>query len=111
LIEGGEAILIGPVRQEIISGIRVPEHFDRLRIALMAFDDEPIRTEDHENAARMFNICRSLGVQGSNTDFLICALAARLSAPVFTLDRDLDSLARFLPIRLYRATPTRDSGT
>ena len=39
-------------------------------------------------AARFFNQCRSKGVQGSNTDFLLCALSARHDLAIFTIDED-----------------------
>jgi predicted nucleic acid-binding protein len=102
LIEAGECILIGPIRQEILSGIKNAEQFDRLKAALASFPDEPVRSTDYERAAAMFNQCRQHGIQGSNTDFLICATSARLSASIFTLDKDFVAFERVLPIRLYR---------
>lgn len=39
-----------------------------------------------ERAAEFYNHCRNKGVQGSNTDFLICAVAARFKTPIFTTD-------------------------
>jgi predicted nucleic acid-binding protein len=102
LVEEGEAVLIGPIRQEILSGVKDGKQFDRLRLALRAFPDEQISTEDHEQAAILFNRCRAQGIQGSNTDFLICAVSQRLEAPVFTLDRDFDLFAKALPIKLHQ---------
>lgn len=101
LIEDGDATLIGPIRQEILCGVRDPKQFVRLRDALRAFPDEPIFTTDYEEAAVFFNRCRTAGIQGSNTDFLICAVGVRLQAPIFTLDRDFEHFAVALPIALY----------
>jgi predicted nuclease of predicted toxin-antitoxin system len=52
-------------------------------------------------AAEHFNTCRAQGVQGSNTDFPICAVAERRSLPILTTDTDFTRLARILPITLY----------
>ena len=102
LIESGEALLIGPIRQELLSGVRDPRQFGKLRRALRAFPDEPIETVDYESAATCFNRCRSSGIQGSNTDFLICAIALRLGATIFTLDQDFQAFESVLSIRLFR---------
>jgi predicted nucleic acid-binding protein len=102
LIGDGRAALIGSIRQEILSGIKDKKQFELLLVSLRAFPDLTITHEDHEEAARFFNICRSAGVQGSNTDFLICSVAVRRDIPIFTSDRDFDSFAKKLPIMLYR---------
>ena len=104
LIERGEAALIGPIRQELLGGVKEPKQFARLRSGLRAFRDEPISTDDYEEAAAMSNHCRTAGIQGSNTDFLICALVVMRSASIFTLDRDFETFARILPIRLFDPT-------
>lgn len=56
---------------------------------------------DYEEGALFHNRCRSKGIQGSNTDFLICAVASRLSMSILTTDRDFDAYANFLPIALH----------
>ena len=56
--------------------------------------------EDHERAAQFFNRCRSRGVQGANTDFLICSVAVRLDCPILTTDKDFEAFAAHLPIEL-----------
>jgi predicted nucleic acid-binding protein len=104
LIDDGRVAMIGPIRQELLSGIRDADGFQRLREHLRAFDDVPIETSDFERAAEHFNTCRRLGVQGSNTDFLICAVAERLEAPILTTDRDFSRYAGLLPIVLQRLT-------
>lgn len=101
LIEEGRVHMIGPIRQEVLSGIAHAEQFDRLQAHLQAFPDEPIVTGDYESAARMFNTCRANGVQGSHTDFLICAVAGRLGDEVYTSDVDFEHYAKCLPIKLF----------
>jgi hypothetical protein len=94
--------MIGPIRQELLSGVRSNEQYQGLRDRLRAFPDLPIQTEDYELAARFFNECRSRGVQGSNTDFLICAIAARRDNSVFSTDRDFEAFERMLKIRRHQ---------
>jgi predicted nucleic acid-binding protein len=98
--------MIGPIRQEILSGIRDENQFKELEARLASFPDLSITTEDHVTAARHFNLCRQKGIQGSNTDFLICAVAVRNRLAIFTTDRDFISFAAYLPIILYQAGPS-----
>ena len=94
------ALIIGAVRQEVLSGISDTLVYEKLRIELQRFSDMPVNTEDYELAANFSNICRRNGIQGSNVDFLICAIAHRNSMPIFTTDKDFDLYAKYLPIRL-----------
>lgn len=104
LIADSRVRMIGPIRQEILSGIRDEAQFRELAVRLAAFPDLPITTEDHVTAARLFNLCRSKGIQGSNTDFLICAVAIRHKLAIFTTDKDFTLYAAHLPIVLYSRT-------
>lgn len=101
LIRASRALLIGPVRQELLSGIRQATHFELLKERLRPFRDLELDPRDFELAAEYFNGCRAKGIQGSNTDFLICAVAARRRASIFTTDGDFSSFAKVLPIQLY----------
>lgn len=101
LIRDGRTVLIGAVRQEVLCGFSDVLRFQQLRDHLRAFDDEPILTRDHERAAESFNICRRAGIQGSQVDFLICAVAERLNAAVFSLDEDFTHYTQHLPIALH----------
>ncbi len=111
LIVEGRANLIGPVRQEVLSGIRDGAQFRRLRDALRAFPDLEITTSDHERAAELFNLCRSRGVQGSNTDFVICAVADRQRMPILTTDLDFPRFAEHIPVSLHRPRPEFGNGS
>jgi predicted nucleic acid-binding protein len=101
LIADARAMLIGPVRQELLCGIKDPVQFERLRSALAAFPDETLTTQDYECAAEFFNSCRAQGVQGSNTDFLICAVAAQRKLPIFSLDQDFTHFQKCVPLELF----------
>jgi predicted nucleic acid-binding protein len=93
--------MIGPVRQEILSGIRDIAQFNLLCDALRAFPDLVISTSDYQRAAAFFNRCRSRGIQGAHVDFVICAVAARYAMSIFTTDKDFSAFASILPIRLH----------
>jgi predicted nucleic acid-binding protein len=100
----GMAQMIGPIRQEVLSGIKSQAQFDKLRDILGAFPDLPIDRSDYERAAHVFNACRRKGIQGSNIDFLICAVAHRHAMPIFTLDRDFILFQKEIDIELYGLT-------
>jgi len=102
LVRQGRAEIIGPVRQEVLSGIRHPPQFERLRSHLRAFPDLPIAVGDYEQAAEFFNTCRRHGIQGSNTDYLLCAVAVRRGFALYTTDADFEHYARHVPVTLYR---------
>ena len=101
LVRDGRAALIGPIRQEILSGIRQQTTFETLRTHLAAFDDLVLQTGDYEEAAQLFNLCRSQGVTGTPIDLLICAISQRLALSIFTCDSDFGLYAKHLRIRLH----------
>ena len=101
LIDDGRIAVIGPIRQELLSGVKDRPVFDRLREHLRVFPDTEITSDDYEEAASFYNACRAKGVQGSNTDFLICAVAVRYDFPIFTTDADFRHFANVLPIALH----------
>jgi predicted nucleic acid-binding protein len=101
LIQRGQAEIIGPVRQELLSGVKTVPQFESLRDHLRAFPDMDLAIDDVELAADFFNRCRAKGIQGSNTDFLICAVASLRRHFIFTVDADFVNFARVLPIRLH----------
>lgn len=102
LIRRQEAVLIGPVRQEVLSGFSDPRQFIELRATLRAYADVPLTTADHELAAELHNLCRRKGVQGSPTDFIICAVSLRHNASVLTTDGDFERYAKLTGIRLHQ---------
>jgi predicted nucleic acid-binding protein len=95
-IQDGRVAIIGPIRQEILSGIKDPSQFDKLKSALDAFADEQLTTTHYEEAARLFNVCRGQGVECGATDVLICAVAMRMHWSVLTSDSGLQRCMEFL---------------
>jgi len=104
MIADSEALIIGPIRQEVLSGYSDLKSFEFLENKLSFFDNTPIVNSDYVQAARYSNKCRRKGIQGSPTDFLICAVATRNDVPIFTTDKDFDHYKKRLPIRLYEMT-------
>jgi predicted nucleic acid-binding protein len=88
LMRDGRAVMIGAIRQELLSGIKSQAGFDALKHTLTAFEDVPLTMQDYEKAAEVFNTCRANGVRGSNTDFLICAVSINHQLSIFSVDND-----------------------
>lgn len=104
LIKESRVQLIGPVRQELLNGIKHKKQFNSLKEHLRGFNDLELETKDYELASEYFNKARQSGIQGSNTDFLICAISTRNNMPIFTTDKDFENFQAVLPIELYKIT-------
>ena len=102
LIQTEEAQLVGLIRHEVLSGIRNEARFGQIRDALRAFPDVPISSAIYELAASYFNVCRARGIQGTHTDFLICACARSWDMRILSKDRDYEHYARYIPIKLEK---------
>ncbi len=100
LVYSRKAHLLEPIRQEVLSGIKQITQFEALKIQLRTLPTLALLTEDYERAAMYFNLCRSSGVQGSNTDLLICATSIGNNMAILTTDKDFQAYARLLPINL-----------
>ena len=101
LIAQRRVAIIGPIRQEILSGIRSIQVFETLRNRLAAFPDLPLDTALFEEAAGCFNRCRARGFAGTPIDMLLCAVADRFGLSIFTTDRDFERYAEVLSTRLH----------
>ena len=102
LIRDQSALIIGPIRQEILSGYSDLPKFKKLKEKLSFFEDTPILDIDYESAAELSNQCREKGIQGSHIDFLICAVAKRIDVPIFTTDKDFFRYQKAISIKLYK---------
>ena len=101
LIREGRARMIGLVRQELLSGIKATEQYEKLRVQLRSFPDEVVETSDYEEAAKAGNRCRAKGVAVSIVDILLCAVANKRLWPIFTTDPDFSNYAKVLPFRIH----------
>jgi predicted nucleic acid-binding protein len=95
-IQDGRVAIVGPVRQEALSGIKEPAQFNKLKTALQAFPDEPIPSVDFEEAARLYNLCRSRGIECGQVDILLCAVASRQRWSILTNDGGLKRCIKVL---------------
>ncbi|MBO7419814.1 MAG: PIN domain-containing protein [Spirochaetaceae bacterium] len=95
-------VMIGPIRQEILSGIPSESKFIDMRNKLSVLSDWAIKTEDYELAAKFYNKCRRDGIQGSHIDYLICAVAFNNGFSILTLDNDLYNYQNYTGIILER---------
>ncbi|MDO8772538.1 MAG: PIN domain-containing protein [Burkholderiaceae bacterium] len=101
LMRDGRAVMMGAIRQELLCGIKTQTQFETLKNTLTAFDDVPLAMQDYEKAAEAFNTSRANGVQGSNTDFLICAVSINHQLPIFSVDKDFLAYQKYLPVQLH----------
>lgn len=101
LIKESRVEIIGAIRQEILSGIKHSKQFVKLKASLAVFHDIQLTQDDYELAAELFNTLRSKGIQGSNTDFLICAVSINYDLTIFTDDADFKNFKKHIPIRLH----------
>lgn len=101
LIEEQRVLMIGSIRQEVLSGYSDLAKFEVLKNKLSFFENTPVLDEDYLIAAKFYNQCRQKGVQGSHIDMLICAVAVRLDCSIFTTDKDFVFYQQHLPIKLF----------
>jgi len=101
LIREGRVRMIGLIRQELLSGIKAIEQYEKLRLHLRSFPDEVINTSDYEEAAKAGNRCRAKGLAVSIVDILLCAVAIKRQWAVFSTDPDFSSYAKVLPLRIH----------
>lgn len=101
LIVEQRVLIIGPIRQEVLSGYSEKKKFEKLNKKLNYFENTPIIDEDYIQAAKFSNVCRKNGVQGSHIDFLICSIAYRLEAQIFTTDKNFGYYQNHVPVQLF----------
>jgi predicted nucleic acid-binding protein len=101
-VNDGRVVMIGPIRQELLSGISNPSQFNKLKHTLSFFEDIILKTDHFVKAAEFSNLCRKNGIQGSTTDFLICAVSNLEKLSIFTVDNDFINYNKYLKIKLLK---------
>jgi predicted nucleic acid-binding protein len=101
LIKEGRARIIGLVRQELLSSIKVASQCEKLRVVLRSLPDEPIATADYEAAVKASNECRARGVAVSVSDILICAIALARDWSIFATDPTSNPTPEILSLKLH----------
>ncbi len=102
LVKDSRVRIIGPIRQEVLSGIKSQQVYQNLRTVLGHFPDIPLSTQNFEYAAELSNKCRTKGIQGSHTDFLMCAVAKTHKLAIFSTDKDFDSYSKIIRLSLFQ---------
>ncbi len=102
LMKMRRAQVIGPVRQELLSGIKDRTQFELVRDAMRTFPNVRLLRREYEEAARLSNLCRSKGISTGPTDVLLCAVALLRDWQILTADADFVLYAKHLPISLLK---------
>lgn len=100
LIFDNRVVLIGPIFQEILSGIKNKTDFKTIAEMLCVFDHLSITKEICMKAAEYYHICKSHGMNGRHVDFLICATAEHYHCALLTVDADFKLFEKYLPIKI-----------
>lgn len=101
LVQQHRVRLLGPTRQEVLSGIRDLSQFLRICEHLREFPNVALDESDYEHAAQASNRCRGAGIASSPVDILMCAVALRQDWEIFTTDGDFVRYRNILKIRLF----------
>jgi predicted nucleic acid-binding protein len=102
LVRNDAVQLLGPIRQELLSGAQPDERFEQLKKYLRFYPNLPLDEEDDETAATYYKSLRQNGLQGTGTDLLICAAAIRHGFKFFTTDTDFSAYAKYIPLKLHQ---------
>ena len=102
MVSSNQVLLLGIVKQELLSGIKHKRQFDRIADILDGFSLVLASSKDHIVAAGLYNTCRKHGIQGSHIDFLICAQAINGNHSILTTDGDFTHYAKLIPIELHQ---------
>ena len=101
-LEGGEGVFTtGLVLQELLQGFRGPKARETI---LERFGALPLLVPDradHVEAAELRNTCRRKGVQVGTIDALFAQLCRRHDLLMIAADRDFESIARQVDLRLW----------
>ena len=103
LINESRVQMLGPIRMEVLCGIREIQKFEKLKLAISKYPDGRLNEPVFVAAASMFNSCRSKGIQGSKTDFIICAYSVLHKMAIFTKNKDFIHYQKHLPIELHHS--------
>ncbi|MCB9497037.1 MAG: PIN domain-containing protein [Fibrobacteria bacterium] len=88
LMRENRILIIGPIRQEILTGIKDHGKYLLLKEYLRAYEDQPITTETYELAAQIANECAKTGIAMSSIDATIVAVIVSEGYEIYTYDQD-----------------------
>jgi len=103
--EDQPVIVPGIVLQELLSGVRSAEEFERLRDLMEGFPRAFATQESHVSAAKISNTCRQAGVIVSTVDCLIAAMTIECKSQLLTGDDDFLMMAPHCGLQLFESPP------
>lgn len=91
----------GIVLQELLSGVKTKNDFERLLDILDGFPIVPAARAHHVAAARISHACRQAGISASAVDCLIAAMTLESKGKLLTADEDFSRMARHCDLQLF----------
>ena len=91
-LQMGAARLCGPVKAELLQGVRTKKEKLQLGVVFDAVENLPTQESDWEIAGQSLQQLRESGITLPLTDALIAAIAFRHKAQVLTLDQHFSHL-------------------
>ena len=100
-IERGEPVVVPAIcLQEVLSGVRTGEQFERLASLMAPFPVLLASRAHHVAAAHIANACRAGGIAVAAVDALVAALAIEHAARLLTTDDDFKAIVRHSALKL-----------
>jgi predicted nucleic acid-binding protein len=94
-------VVPGVVLQELLSGVKTSEEFERLQGLMDGFPLLLATREHHILAAKISNACRQAGIAVSIIDCLIAAMTIAAQSQLLTADEDFKRMATHCGLCLY----------
>ena len=102
LIRGKAPLALpGIVLQEVLSGVRTEEAYDKLQENLRGYPVLLAVEEDHKLGAQIMNRCRKKGITASTVDCLVAAQAVSTGGHLLSTDEDYVRMSRHCRLRLW----------
>jgi predicted nucleic acid-binding protein len=95
-----EIFLIGPIIQEILSGIKDNKLFDQIKNHLEFFGYIELSKEDYVNAAELRNELSKKGIAVSSIDSQIATMAITKNLYLATYDKDFKHISKYKNLKV-----------
>lgn len=95
-----EIFLIGPIIQEILSGIKDNSLFDQIKNHLEFFGYIELSKEDYVNAAELRNELSKKGIAVSSIDSQIATMAISKNLYLATYDKDFKHISKYKKMKI-----------
>ena len=96
LLRSGSAMLIGAIRQELLTGIRAPSQFAAVQEGLLGARELAMPLAAYDQAASCANRCIEHGVAIEKMDLLLCAASIIHGVSIWANDGDFARYAAVL---------------